>query len=92
MLKHPEVKSKLQNEIDGLPKDAGIKEVQTLEYLRCVIHETLRLYGAVSGGLPRVVPKGGRWFGDYFIPEGTIVTSQAYTLHRNAEIFIFPLR
>jgi cytochrome P450 len=32
--------------------------------------------------LPRYVPRGGREIDGFFVPEGTIVSSQAYSVHR----------
>jgi cytochrome P450 len=94
ILKHPGVLERLKKEVADLREDFGIEEVQRLQLLRNVIQETLRLYGAVAGGLPRQTPNGGRTFGEggkYFVPEGTTVTTQSYTLHRNPLTFDDPL-
>lgn len=90
VLKHPEVRARLQEELDCLSISFSIREAQSLEYLHCVIHEALRLYGAVSSSLRRTTPRGGRELGGYFIPEKTTVETQAFTLHRNPEIFEEP--
>ena len=92
VLKHPEVHEKLRDEIITLSEEFSISDAQSLPYLHCVIQETLRLYGAVSAGLPRRTPKGGSWVGEVFIPEGTTVTTQSFTLHRNPDIFDEPLK
>ncbi len=55
-----------------------------------VIDETLRLYSAAPGSLPRIVPAGGAILGGYHIPGGTTVSTQAYTFHRNPKIFPNP--
>lgn len=91
VLKHPQVKECLIDEITALPADFSISDAQKLPYIRLVVNETLRLYGAVSSSLPRVTPAGGRKIGNHFIPEKTIVTTQSFTLHRNPEIFPDPL-
>ena len=91
VLRHPEVKARLLEEVRGLPDDFSISDVQKLPYVQMVVSESLRLYGAVSSSLPRVAPVGGRKIGNRFIPEGTIVTTQAFTLHRNPEVFEKPL-
>ncbi|KAF4618992.1 hypothetical protein G7Y89_g14855 [Cudoniella acicularis] len=44
VLKHPEVKAKLQEEVDSLPEDFSISQVQALPYLQLVITETLRIF------------------------------------------------
>ena len=44
-------------------------------------------YGAAPGGLPRMVPPGGADMGGYFLPEGTTVQTQAYSFHRDPELW-----
>jgi cytochrome P450 len=90
VLKHPKVKVRLQEELDSLSASLPIADVQSLKYLHCVINETLRLYGAVLSSLRRTTPRGGRELGGYFMPEKTTVETQAFTLHRNPEIFEDP--
>jgi cytochrome P450 len=87
-----ETKRKLQAEIESLPLDASLVDISDLKYLRMVVDESLRLYGAAPGSLPRVCPPGGAKLGDYFIPAGTTVSTQAYTLHRDGAIFENPER
>lgn len=90
VLKHPEVKTRLQNELRCLKDDFSIGDVQALKYLHCIIDETLRLNGSVSSTLQRITPKGGRDIGGYFLPEETLVSTQSFTLHRNPDIFQDP--
>ncbi|RDL40157.1 uncharacterized protein BP5553_00136 [Venustampulla echinocandica] len=90
VLNHPEVKAKLQREVDSLPLDFSVAEVQSLPYLQLVITEMLRMYGSASGSLPRATPAGGKQIGEWFVPEGTEVSTQAYTLHHNPDIFEDP--
>jgi cytochrome P450 len=92
VLKHPEVKGRLLNELKTLPENFTISDVQKLLYVQMVVNEALRLYGAVSSSLPRVAPAGGMNIGGHFIPEGTTVTTQSFTLHRNPEVFQDPLK
>ena len=54
---------------------------------REVIEETLRLYPAVPSGLPRVVPPEGATFRGVWLPGGTTVLTQAYSLHRDPVAF-----
>jgi cytochrome P450 len=91
-LKHPEVHGRLRKEVKQLSPELTITELQSLPYLQCVIQETLRLYGAVSSGLPRRTPKGGCQVGEIFVPEGTTVTTQSFTLHLDSDIFEDPLK
>jgi cytochrome P450 len=62
---------------------------EKLPYLDAVIMEGLRCFPAIPMSLPRYAPSGGRVIDDYFIPEHTIVSSQAYSTHRIDEK-IFP--
>ena len=64
-----------------LAENAGAP-VDDLPYLDAVVKEGLRCFSPIPMSLPRRVPKGGRRIGDVFVPEGTIVSCQAHTLHR----------
>jgi cytochrome P450 len=94
VLRHPSVRERLLREIkDNVHSDTFCSaDAEELPYLQAVIQETLRLYGAAPGALPRVTPSGGRLLDDKFIPEGTVVATQAYSLHRDASIFADPHR
>ena len=92
VLCHPHVQRQLQAEVASLPSNFIEDDLEQLPYLNAVIEETLRLYGAAPGSLPRVVPQGGATLGGYLIPEDTIVSTQAYTTHRIPEIFPDPYR
>lgn len=68
------------------------KAIDALPLLHAVIMETLRLHPPVPIGQPRVTPSSGTTtLGGYTdIPLGTRVNAQAYSLHRNAEVFPEP--
>lgn len=53
-----------------------------LPYLDAVVTEGLRCFPAIPMSLPRYVPAGGRTIEGYFVPGHTIVSSQAYSMHR----------
>jgi cytochrome P450 len=91
ILKHPRVKQRIHDDIDRLPATFSSKDAMDLPYLMAAIKESLRLYGAAPGSLPRIVPAGGRNLGGYLLPEGTTVSTQAWTLHRDPSIFEKPL-
>jgi len=55
VLKHSEVKSKLVAEVATLGDNPSSKDTNALPFLAAVIKETLRLYGAAPGSLPRTV-------------------------------------
>lgn len=75
--------------IDQLP----YKEVDSLPYLNGVVMETLRLYSAIPGAEPRIVPPSGmRATSELTIPGGTIVSIQPWTVHRDANVYPDPLK
>ncbi|RMZ77241.1 hypothetical protein DV738_g4521, partial [Chaetothyriales sp. CBS 135597] len=92
VLSHPDIQRRLEAEVNDLPSGFDDSQLESLPYLNAVIDETLRLYGAAPGSLPRQPPKGGANIGGYFVPEGTTVSSQAYTLHRNPDLYPEPNR
>jgi cytochrome P450 len=67
--------------------------VTSLPLLEAVVRETLRLHAAAPGPQPRVVPLSPTptKIEGYEIPAGVKVSSSAYTLHRNAEVYPQPL-
>ncbi|KAK3679103.1 hypothetical protein LTR37_021444, partial [Vermiconidia calcicola] len=62
-------------------------QIDALPLLNGIIQETLRLHAAVPVRQPRVVPKGGIMLHSHYIPAGTTVSSNAYSIHRQPEIF-----
>ncbi|KAI9699247.1 MAG: hypothetical protein M1820_007219 [Bogoriella megaspora] len=92
VLSRPALQRRLEEEVETLPENFRDADVEQLKLLNAVVEETLRLYGAAPGGLPRIVPVGGATMGGVFIPEGTTVTTQAYTSHRDASLFPDPLQ
>ncbi|AEO57777.1 hypothetical protein MYCTH_2304390 [Thermothelomyces thermophilus ATCC 42464] len=53
-----------------------------LPYLDAVVMEGLRCFPAIPMSLPRSVPAGGRTVDGFFLPAGTTVSCQAYSVHR----------
>ncbi|KAF3766399.1 cytochrome P450 [Cryphonectria parasitica EP155] len=88
--RHPEVRVQLSEELDELPEGFDDRHLRRLTYLNQVIEETLRLYPAVAGGLLRTTPPEGAQIGGYWIPGGTTVSCQAYSMHRDPKIFPNP--
>ncbi|KAF3122767.1 hypothetical protein TWF594_002738 [Orbilia oligospora] len=79
----------VEEELKGTNWD--LTNLQNLPYLAAVIKEVLRLYNPSAIGAPRTVPKGGRNVGPYFFPEGTVVSPETYSIHRDPDIFAGPL-
>jgi cytochrome P450 len=64
------------------------KVLDDLEYLDAVVKEGLRCFTPIPMSQPRYVPAGGRTIDGYFVPGGTIVSCQAYSVHRlNEDVF-----
>ncbi|KAL1882780.1 hypothetical protein VTK73DRAFT_905 [Phialemonium thermophilum] len=61
----------------------------SLPFLNAVVMEGLRCFPAIPMSLPRYVPRGGRTIEGYHVPEGTIVSCQAYSMHR-IDMDVFP--
>lgn len=87
---HPQIRDKLAAEVAILPDAFTEADTRELRYLDQVIKETLRLYAAVPCTLARVVPPEGVSLSGYWINGGTTVGCQAYTMHRDTEIFPDP--
>ncbi|RAL12233.1 cytochrome P450 [Aspergillus homomorphus CBS 101889] len=62
----------------------------TSPYLHACINEALRLPPSVPNGPPRTVLPGRIPVDGDFIPEGTVIGTSIYTLHRNAAFFDQP--
>ena len=77
-------------ELGALPSDARLADMYGLNYLRAVVNESLRMYGAAPGSLLRLTPEGNAVLEGYSVPAGTIVSVQAYKVHRDGRIFASP--
>ena len=86
----PDLKQALVEELKTLPPDFQDTDLKALLHLNNIINETLRVYSSVPSALPRQVPSGGANLAGYWIPEGTTVCCQAYSMHRNPEIWPEP--
>lgn len=88
--RYPHIKTALLEELGTLPRDYCDQDLRDLRLLNHIIDETLRLHSAAPASLPRVVPREGANFGEYWVPGGTVVCTQAYTMHRDPGIFPQP--
>ena len=93
LLRQPETLARLQKEIDGLQglqEDKQLvswAEVHGLPYLSAVIKEALRCHPAVGLGLERIVPSSGLEICGQFLPPGTVVGINAWTVHQCEDVF-----
>lgn len=90
VLKDPALQRDIEAEVGKLSPALELDELKNAALLNSAIEEALRLYGAAPGALPRVVPRGGTTVNGYCIPEGMVVSTQAYTMHRHASFFSDP--
>ncbi|KAL2877153.1 hypothetical protein SGCOL_007546 [Colletotrichum sp. CLE4] len=93
VLKKPDLQARLEAEVAAVDEINLFNDafLEKLPLLNAVIDETLRLYGSIPSNLPRVVPPKGAKLGGYDIPGGLEVETQAYTLHRDGNVFPNPL-
>ncbi|KAL1638879.1 hypothetical protein SLS58_008463 [Diplodia intermedia] len=93
VLARPELRRALEDEVASSLRDGfGDRECEALPLLNAVVNETLRLYGAAPGSLPRTVPSGGATLAGHFLPAGTTVSTQAWSLHRDEGLWPDPER
>lgn len=88
VLGHPDLQKRLEDEVGALDSD-GLSDaaLEQLPLLNAVIDETLRVFGAAPGSLPRLVPSGGATLDGYFVPADVSVSTQAYSIHREESLF-----
>lgn len=84
------IRDKLVAEVTSLPDGFTDDDTRGLSFLNQVIDETLRLFPAAPGSLPRAVPAGGADLVGHYVPAGTTVSTQAYSLHRDPSVFPDP--
>tara|TARA_R110002003_G_scaffold206_28_gene15938 strand:+ start:9402 stop:10298 length:897 start_codon:yes stop_codon:yes gene_type:complete len=91
VLQRPHLQAALEAEVTSLGEGFTENDLINLPLLNATIEETLRLYGAAPSSLPRVVPQGGTRFAGHYIPQGVTVDTQAFTFHRDPQIWSNPL-
>ncbi|KXX75061.1 Pisatin demethylase [Madurella mycetomatis] len=65
----------------------SFEDAQQLEYLQACTKESLRLFGPLGTGLPRVAATGGTKLGDRVFPQGTGLSIHPYTMMRDKNIW-----
>lgn len=91
MIQHPEVWTRVRNEIDDAQAKGlclgcvvSFHDAEKLQYLRACIKEALRLFSPTTMGLPRMAPKDGITIADRHFQEGTILSVSSQLVHRIA--------
>uniref|UniRef100_A0AAY4DFM2 Cytochrome P450 monooxygenase n=1 Tax=Denticeps clupeoides TaxID=299321 RepID=A0AAY4DFM2_9TELE len=82
MMMYPDIQEKVQAEIDsviGQSRQPNHADRPSMPYTDAVIHETQRLGNIVPLGFPKVASKDTTLAG-YFIPKGTMVTTNLSTV------------
>ncbi|KAK4949912.1 hypothetical protein LTR10_011754 [Elasticomyces elasticus] len=91
----PDVQKKLHSELaEAFPDPSEpltFAKLSQLPYLDGVCREALRIHAPIPSYLERLAPEGGLTIANTFIPEGTIVGMQAYTNHRDPNVYPDPL-
>lgn len=90
VLKHPELQKRLEDELASLPPDFKDEDLERIPLLSHVIDESLRLYNPGAGPLQRIVPPGGVTFLGYYLPEGSVLTTLNWNVHRDKSAFPNP--
>lgn len=80
-----------QEELRGELNDNPDVAFDKLPFLDAVVQEGLRCFPAIPMSLPRIVPEGGKVIDGISVPQGTTVSSQAYSVQRhNTDVFPEP--
>ncbi|KAI3318433.1 cytochrome P450 [Xylariaceae sp. AK1471] len=93
LLSSPSAYQKLQDEITTGIQEGRIsspitnEEAKQLPYLQAIIHEGLRMVPPAITGFPKKVPAGGDTLCGRFIPEGTDIFVNLWSMLRNKEVF-----
>ncbi|CAM8916054.1 unnamed protein product [Rhodiola kirilowii] len=93
LVRHPAVLTRAQEEVRGVVssgEQVSINHLQTLDYMKCIIKETMRLHPPAPLLVPRESMEDCTLDG-YFIPKKTRILINAYAIGRNLESWTNPL-
>ncbi|EME39095.1 cytochrome P450 monooxygenase-like protein [Dothistroma septosporum NZE10] len=89
--RHPHLQEQLRTELTPLPPFPTPSSLDSLPLLHAVLIETLRLHVPTPARQPRIIGPDGLILHGHHLPPGTIISSNAYCLHRNKDVFPDPL-
>lgn len=100
MSRNPELQDRLRKELLTLSPTLEMRNrstlpsarsVDALPLLHAIVMETLRRHGAIPGSQPRITPSTPTSVaGSPPLPGGVRISAQAYSLHRNEQVFPEP--
>ncbi|KAL1861370.1 hypothetical protein Daus18300_008901 [Diaporthe australafricana] len=93
LLSNPDKMEKLKHEVRSTfasESEITASAVNNLPYLLGVLNEGLRLYPPVTSTLVRVVPPGGDSIAEHWVPEGTLVECQHWSMNHSSENWTEP--
>ncbi|KAI1403738.1 putative cytochrome P450 [Hypoxylon fuscum] len=88
LLTNPDILAKLNQEVRSAfssVDEININSVNKLTYMLAILNESLRLYPPVTSGLVRVVPAGGEQIAGHFVPGGTLVEVQHWSMNHSKD-------
>jgi len=92
LVNHPEVLKKARVELDtcvGQDRLIDESDLSKLNYLRCIILETLRLFPAAPLLVPHL-PSSDCTIGGFVVPRDTILLVNAWAIHRDPKVWDDP--
>ncbi len=91
---HAHWQRKLQAELAPLNGSRDAKSLDALPILHAILMETLRLHASIPGNQPRITPANATLGADRHtvtgLPPNVRVQAQAWSLHRNPDVFPDP--
>jgi cytochrome P450 len=89
LAKYQQIQKKLREEIKETVKDFNFNDIDKVQYLSCVIKESLRLFPPVAK-IPIKLTSQDTVLGDFFIPKGSLVDVSIYDIHRDPTYYDNP--
>jgi cytochrome P450 len=90
IMTNPRVYNKLQLEIDATHRPGSVisdAQARTLPYLQAIVKEGARIFPAATGIMSKVVPPEGDTINGIFIPGGTEIGKNDWSIQRDTKVF-----